>query len=463
MKVTNWRKRICRTLVAAGMLSPAAAYAVDIPLGDPSFEAYVVPTTGPSAGYAYASEYRPTSAWVGNPDDAAGPLDGGPGDSNWIYNASYAEGATKRGAPRTGNQAIHGRAHYSGQEVAQVFEAGKTYTFSLYAQGHSNTGIDNPNAGWDSRVWLYIYDGNLAFFEPDALQFARYSPAGDALNRNDFINRPASSTAAQSRALWQKISISHTVHEAAPEIGSPIGVAFWAGFDATIDDASLSVDTTILTLEVNTTNGAVRIVNQTGRPVSLDYYDIASDAGSLNEAGWNSLQNQNLAGFPAGNGSGNGWEEAGGANDLALGESFLKGNSQLASAGAVNLGNAFDVGGFQDLLFHYAEAKPELEADFNANGVVEGSDFLSWQRGLGSFGAGVTTASGNANTDLTVNAQDLAIWEEQYGNTTVPSDPGTLVRGHVRYVTSFAAAIPEPSSALIAAWSVVGAMAFRKR
>ena len=40
MKVTNWCKKLSATLVAAGLLAPAVSYAVDIPLGDPSFEAY---------------------------------------------------------------------------------------------------------------------------------------------------------------------------------------------------------------------------------------------------------------------------------------------------------------------------------------------------------------------------------------------------------------------------------------
>lgn len=70
------------------------------------------------------------------------------------------------------------------------------------------------------------------------------------------------------------------------------------------------------------------------------------------------------------------------------------------------------------------------EADFNQNGVVDGADFLIWQRGSGLV-SGATRALGDANADGAVNQFDLAIWRGQYGATTnapvaaVP-EPATL-------------------------------------
>ena len=291
MTVKNWRKKVAASLVAAGMLSPAAVRALDIPLGDPGFEAYVVP----AIGYAYSTEYRPTSAWVDDPD-SPGPGysedDGLPGDrsANWIYSGAYSNiGPPFRAFPRTGNQAMHGITQYSGQEAGAVFEAGKTYTFSIYSQGDNDGGAEN------SRVWLYIYNGSVPFSEAASLTFKKYS-----VGQGDFANRPTAATGPQSQALWQKISISHTVQPGAPEVGQPVGVAFWGADDAGLDDATLSVDVTALTLIVNTTTGVSRIVNETGQPVNLDYYQISSAGSSLNKASWNSLQDQNLAGFPAG-------------------------------------------------------------------------------------------------------------------------------------------------------------------
>ena len=140
----------------------------------------------------------------------------------------------------------------------------------------------------------------------------------------------------------------------------------------------------LLYLEVNTITGQVSIKNQTGEPVSLDYYEITSAAGSLQRTTWSSLQDQNLPGLPAGNGSGNGWEEGGGGGNAALSESFLTGNSQLGGNAAVGLGGAFTVGGAQDLVFRYGVVtSPPNSADFDIDGDVDGADFLTWQRGLG--------------------------------------------------------------------------------
>ncbi len=230
MKVTHWWKKLSAAIVAAGIFVPGMAYAVNIPLGDPSFEDYVVP----SRGYAYATgaygTYRPTSAWV---DD----LDSPPGytqddaDSNWLYNTTYGESsaAHRRAAPRTGDQAMHGLFHYSAQSSGAVFEADTTYTFSLWAQG------DIDASGSSSRVFLYLFDGSIPFSEANSLEVQRYAP-----DTFDFVNRQLAMTTAESQANWTQISLSHTVSSGAPEIGHPVGVGFWIGDDGAVDDASLT-------------------------------------------------------------------------------------------------------------------------------------------------------------------------------------------------------------------------------
>jgi hypothetical protein len=236
MKIRNWCRNVAATLLAAGIWIPSVSYAVNLPLGDPGFEAFAVPA---NFGYAYAAPlaspgvnvgYRPTSAWV---DDLSSP----PGytqddsDSNWLYDSAYAEAsaAHRRAAPRTGNQAMHTLFNYSAQVSSAVFEAGKSYTFSLWAQG------DIDGTGSSSRVFLYLFNGDNAFSEGTSLTFKRFG-----VDTGDFINRPASATAAQSQTLWQQISLSHTVAPGAPEIGHHIGVAFWGGDDGAVDDASLT-------------------------------------------------------------------------------------------------------------------------------------------------------------------------------------------------------------------------------
>ena len=53
--------------------------------------------------------------------------------------------------------------------------------------------------------------------------------------------------------------------------------------------------------------------------------------------------------------------------------------------------------------------------DFNADGMVDGRDFLAWQRGYGTMNAAL--ADGDGNRDRTVNGSDLAVWSDQYGHT----------------------------------------------
>jgi hypothetical protein len=143
--------------------------------------------------------------------------------------------------------------------------------------------------------------------------------------------------------------------------------------------------------------------------------NFGKSGGSLDPVDWNSLQEQNLPGFPAGNGTGNGWEQAGGSDAGVLAEAYLTGNSLVANNANISLGAAFNVGSPQNLEFRY--------------GVVP-------DNGAGQF-----------------------------------LGPGVFTRGFVRYVTSASAsatAVPEPSSVLLvgiglASCSIVGGRSSRNR
>jgi len=229
MKISNWCKKLSAALVAAGVMIPTASYAINIPLGDASFENYVVP----ARGYAYAADplgaYRvappPLSAWVDDLDSPPGYTQDNSA-SNWLYSAAYAEATmfTKRPAPRTGNQAMHGLFNYNAQETSALFEAGRTYTFSIWAQ---NDELLNETNG----VFLYIFDGTVPFSDANSLEGALFT----AINQ-----RGAGMTAAQSQANWTQLSISHSVSAGAPEIGHPVGVGFFLRKDSAVDDPSLT-------------------------------------------------------------------------------------------------------------------------------------------------------------------------------------------------------------------------------
>lgn len=63
---------------------------------------------------------------------------------------------------------------------------------------------------------------------------------------------------------------------------------------------------------------------------------------------------------------------------------------------------------------------PDLAADFNADNVVSGLDFLSWQRNFNKQNA--TKEDGDANGDTTVDNLDLDIFEDGYGDAPQSSD-----------------------------------------
>lgn len=70
---------------------------------------------------------------------------------------------------------------------------------------------------------------------------------------------------------------------------------------------------------------------------------------------------------------------------------------------------------FQDLVYiiRNVTAVPAETGDFNNDAVVDGNDFLAWQRGLGSTNA--QRADGDSNSDGDVDAGDLAVWRQQFG------------------------------------------------
>jgi beta-glucanase (GH16 family) len=87
----------------------------------------------------------------------------------------------------------------------------------------------------------------------------------------------------------------------------------------------------------------------------------------------------------------------------------------------------------------YSAVTPEApSADFDADGDVDGADFLTWQRGVGAT-SGAIRADGNANAgvDGDVDAGDLTTWREQFG--AGGAGPGGV-------------AIPEPASWVLVAW-----------
>lgn len=79
--------------------------------------------------------------------------------------------------------------------------------------------------------------------------------------------------------------------------------------------------------------------------------------------------------------------------------------------------------------FLFVTAPAADDADFDGNDVVDGADFLIWQRGFGPSGSPTT---GDANGNGVVDAADLAIWKAQFGgapNVAAVPEPTTIALG----------------------------------
>jgi len=68
-------------------------------------------------------------------------------------------------------------------------------------------------------------------------------------------------------------------------------------------------------------------------------------------------------------------------------------------------------------ILEFFELPPPPTGDFDDDGVVDGADFLTWQRNLGATGASL--GQGDANGDGEVDAADLAVWQAEFGGESI--------------------------------------------
>jgi hypothetical protein len=87
------------------------------------------------------------------------------------------------------------------------------------------------------------------------------------------------------------------------------------------------------------------------------------------------------------------------------------------------------------------------DPDFNDDNVVDGADFLIWQRGLGLTGQ-TSNVSGDADLSGTVDGADLAAWQEAFG---AAGSAGTI------------AGVPEPASASLVGIALASFAVWRRR
>ena len=423
MKVTNWRRKLVASLVAGGLMAPSAAWAANLDtnlIANPGFESVDLATTGVynaprilnwsgGPGFAYSHDGSMAGApptVVPDYADGADP----PSAGSWYFSSNNNPGSPT-GDWREPDQVYQDIVVSAGATGTQIGIGEAAYKLSAYMSGYLNDN-DNGNVQLDFKNSGGTTIGSALISDPD------FGP-----------NNVWSLSSAVGLVPVGTASIRASIY------GTPRN----GGADGYIDNVQVQLTAAaneLVFLQVNTTNGQVSIKNQTGDPINIDYYEVTSSTGALNSATWNSLQDQNLAGFPAGNGSGNGWEQFGGSSSNVIGESYLTGNSAVSNNGTVALGAAFRVGNAQNLVFRYGALlgdSASLTGDYNGDNVVDAADYVAWRR---------TNING---------AQGYADWRANFGATGGPSGPSTLVQGFVRYVTSggSGAGVPEPSTVLL--------------
>lgn len=85
-------------------------------------------------------------------------------------------------------------------------------------------------------------------------------------------------------------------------------------------------------------------------------------------------------------------------------------------------------------LVFYPPLPDSRTGDFDADGDVDGADFLAWQNGFG-IASGASRTQGDANADGDVDRFDLAVWKAQFGASGLAS--------------STSSGVPEPSTVLL--------------
>lgn len=410
MKVTNWRRKLAASLVAGGLMTPAAAYAANLDenlVTDPSFEHVGTLSTeyaavelldwtdGTQSGFAYH---------INQGYDTGGPLAGG-GNYYFSPNANL-EGEPDVTEPGQVSQNIDVTGGETGNQIGIGAAAVK---LSAYFTTYTNSGVN---------------DGDLG-----NLHVEFFNAGGTSLGSTKIT--------AKDPITWHQVTGAAFVPKGTTRLkASVFGTPVSAGPDGYTDLVDVQItdaQNELMFLEVHTDSGDVFFKNLTGDSFHIDYYEIKapSEVGDFNSNGavdaadyarWRdnlngtrTLPNDQSPGTvtstdyndwkanfgsgnvldasdwnvgltPTGNGSGNGWEKAGGSDAEVLSASFLTGNSVVANNANIDLGSIFNVGSPEDLEFFYSVVPDNGVGQFVGPGVLT-QGFVRFVNGGGAAAA----------------------------------------------------------------------------
>jgi hypothetical protein len=319
-------------------------------------------------------------------------------------------------------------------EVVLTNPGGGSLPLDAYSV-RSGGGFLTPGS-WNSLDDQNTLGGDWLEASPTALRVTEVKPSGDA-----------SLASGNSRSLGSLYDITP------PVFGVPTEDVV---FDYTTSDGLQyqgivqylgDVQPNNLLLTVDPATGQAQVKNTSSFTVAIDSYSVLSASGSLNEAGWNSLDEQNAAG-----GS---WLEAE-SNANRLTEVQSSGVTTLAPDATLNLGALFTMSSAQDLTFEFlledaiapmqgvvqfaSISAPSIPGDFDDNGMVNGADLAQWR---GDFGVNDDSdADGDGDSD----GQDFLVWQRNLGMSAAV--PGAV-------------AIPEPAAAALAGMAIAAACVAR--
>jgi hypothetical protein len=202
-------------------------------------------------------------------------------------------------------------------------------------------------------------------------------------------------------------------------------------------------------VRIDPATGAAQLRNDSPHTIQIEGYSIQSTAAQPNliPGTWSSLDDQNI--HPS-------IVEAAPTN-IALSELITSGSLTLGAFQTYDIGTIFpaassqaarDAVSFEFLPLNAADASPGVvsfgpldddpnfrEADFDSDGDVDGADLSAWKAGFGAAPAALK-ANGDSDADGDVDGSDFLTWQRQLGLPPLAAPA--------------AAAIPEPSTALLA-------------